>query len=101
MKEWRSLISRRSFLFFNRFADVDDCETNPCKNGGKCIDGINSYTCNCAAGYVGKDCETADIDECTLKPCKNGGVCKDGVGTYDCKCTNGYAGKNCESKKPI
>ena len=26
--------------------DIDDCEPNPCKNGGKCIDVVNKYSCH-------------------------------------------------------
>ncbi|KAJ8300255.1 hypothetical protein KUTeg_021774 [Tegillarca granosa] len=28
--------------------DIDECATTPCKNGGKCINGLNKYTCNCS-----------------------------------------------------
>ena len=38
-------------------SDVDECNSQPCKNGAKCIDRINSYECSCAAGYTGKHCE--------------------------------------------
>ena len=38
--------------------DIDECldAKVPCANGGRCVDGINSYTCDCADGYVGKYC---------------------------------------------
>ena len=39
------------------FVDVDECASNPCKNGGVCNDGIDAYTCKCIPGYEGKDCE--------------------------------------------
>lgn len=29
----------------------------PCKNGGRCIDGIDSFTCRCESGYTGDTCE--------------------------------------------
>jgi len=32
----------------------DECAQNPCKNGGECDDGINSFTCYCHAGFAGK-----------------------------------------------
>ena len=38
--------------------DVDECSSNPCENGGTCIDGINEYSCQCVAGYTGTNCET-------------------------------------------
>ena len=42
-------------------ADVDECDSSPCQNGGTCVDGINSYTCDCDDGYKGPDCETGNI----------------------------------------
>ena len=36
--------------------DIDDCDHNPCENGGTCIDGINAYSCECDAGYFGDIC---------------------------------------------
>ena len=38
--------------------EIDECEPNPCENGGTCTDGINSYTCKCVDGYTGVDCAT-------------------------------------------
>ena len=40
-------------------ADINDCESNPCRNGGTCIDGVNSYTCICSGGWEGAHCETS------------------------------------------
>ena len=45
----------------NYFLDIDECESNPCKNGGACEEGENSYTCTCAPGYIGHDCETGNV----------------------------------------
>jgi hypothetical protein len=38
--------------------DIDDCENIICLNGGTCIDGVNTYNCDCAEGYTGQTCET-------------------------------------------
>ena len=38
--------------------DINECEDNPCQNGGTCEDKINSYSCTCIKGYVGENCET-------------------------------------------
>ena len=38
------------------YSEINDCESNPCQNGGQCIDGIESYQCRCAIGYGGKNC---------------------------------------------
>ena len=36
----------------------NDCpSTNPCENGGTCVDGEGDYSCNCAGGFTGDTCE--------------------------------------------
>ena len=47
-----------SYYVLENLPDVDECGSNPCQNGGTCMDGVNSYTCSCAAGYTGQHCET-------------------------------------------
>lgn len=34
----------------------DECYSNPCQNGGSCIDGVAQYNCSCPDGFVGKYC---------------------------------------------
>ena len=41
--------------------DIDDCAVNPCLNGGACTDGVNSFTCACAAGYTDNTCSTGNF----------------------------------------
>ena len=38
--------------------DIDEClgAKVPCYNGEICVDRVNSYTCDCKDGYVGKYC---------------------------------------------
>ena len=76
--------------------DIDDCASSPCQNGGTCVDGINSYTCNCDLGFDGDNCET-DIDDCASSPCQNGGTCNDGINSFSCDCVPGYTGDRCET----
>ena len=56
---------------FLSLADIDECASSPCKNGGTCID-LNAewtdssdftvgYACQCMAGYTGNQCETSMI----------------------------------------
>ena len=40
--------------------DINDCVPNPCANGGTCTDGVDSYTCDCAAGYTGPNCDVSE-----------------------------------------
>ena len=40
------------------FLHIDDCVNHTCANGGLCVDGVNSYSCSCSAGYTGERCLT-------------------------------------------
>ena len=44
--------------------DIDECDPNPCQNGGICEDKINDYNCICPKCYAGKNCETVRDDIC-------------------------------------
>ncbi|XP_078680109.1 uncharacterized protein LOC144915532 [Branchiostoma floridae x Branchiostoma belcheri] len=35
----------------------DDCQSSPCQNGGTCVDGLDSYSCNCTNDFIGDICE--------------------------------------------
>ena len=37
--------------------DGNECSSNPCRNGGTCVDGCASYTCRCRPSYSGTNCE--------------------------------------------
>jgi hypothetical protein len=43
--------------------DINDCMPNPCQNNGVCSDRINNYTCQCAAGYDGNNCEYSKLKQ--------------------------------------
>ena len=36
---------------------IDDCDPNPCENGGICTDRINTFTCDCEEDFTGLRCE--------------------------------------------
>ena len=104
--------------------DILECEPNPCQHGGNCTDGVNEFTCACAAGWNGTTCEK-DVDDCTPSscnsgqkcvnnigapftcedinecapsegnPCQHGGNCTDGVNAFTCACAPGYSGGTC------
>ena len=74
---------------------LDVCDSSPCKNGGSCTGGDDSYTCNCATGFEGQQCVT---DVCSSSPCQHGGTCHHSVDGYSCTCTDLYAGPNCDTR---
>ena len=41
--------------------DINECSPNPCENGGRCSDGVDTFTCACAPGYTGPTCGTGKI----------------------------------------
>ncbi|XP_063960551.1 uncharacterized protein LOC129267997 isoform X2 [Lytechinus pictus] len=38
--------------------NIDNCQSDTCRNGGTCTDGFNSFSCACATDYSGNDCST-------------------------------------------
>ncbi|XP_038821637.1 versican core protein-like [Salvelinus namaycush] len=82
------------------FMDVDECQSNPCRNGATCMDGVNSFTCVCLPSYTGQLCEQ-DVDECQSNPCRNGATCMDGVNSFTCLCLPSYTGQLCEQDTEV
>ena len=41
--------------------DTEECDSNPCLNGGTCVEDVVKYQCNCVAGYTGVHCETCKL----------------------------------------
>jgi hypothetical protein len=61
---------------------INECCSHPCKNGADCSDGADhtllTYTCVCAVGYTGENCEE-DVNECTEQDpveCESADNCK-------------------------
>ncbi|KAM3842788.1 protein jagged-2-like, partial [Diretmus argenteus] len=75
-----------------------DCVSSPCKNGGTCIDGINSFQCFCPDGWEGNLCDV-DVNECSRNPCQNGGRCVDLLNDFYCHCIDNWKGKTCHSRE--
>ena len=49
----RILVIYPAFLY----ADINECASNPCVNGGTCKDEIGQYVCACPGGFSGNNCE--------------------------------------------
>lgn len=52
-------IDLSSLLFY---LDLNECDSNPCMNGGVCTDGPDSFSCACPDAWTGLRCETGMAD---------------------------------------
>ncbi|NXG46611.1 SNED1 protein, partial [Psilopogon haemacephalus] len=78
-------------------SEIDECQSQPCVNGGQCQDRLAEFLCLCDPGYAGHHCEL-DVDECQSEPCKNSGTCQDLPGSFTCYCPQGFVGTQCETE---
>ncbi|XP_022355593.1 sushi, nidogen and EGF-like domain-containing protein 1 isoform X1 [Enhydra lutris kenyoni] len=76
--------------------ETDECQAQPCRNGGSCRDLPGAFVCQCPAGFTGVHCET-EVDGCHSSPCQHGGRCENGGGAYLCVCPEGFFGYHCET----
>ena len=63
-------ITAKQVFFFNAFKlrisvmcfilDIGECLSEPCHNGGTCIDDVDAFACICVSGYTGDVCETSE-----------------------------------------
>ncbi|PIK46066.1 putative neurogenic locus Notch protein-like [Apostichopus japonicus] len=77
--------------------DVDECtaDSNPCMNGGQCLNRFGTYTCNCPDTHTGVNCESVICSSGSLT-CQNEGVCIVEGSVTSCLCAAGYTGIFCE-----
>ena len=59
LKSTKNICILNSFYLFHLVLDM--CQSQPCQNGGTCVDNINSYTCNCLPDYTGPNCDIGII----------------------------------------
>lgn len=79
--------------------EINECASNPCKNGGVCLDLVNSFICKCNTGYTGLFCETLQ-SPCFPNPCGTGAcnLISDPKFAYICNCPDGsYSLNTCQT----
>ncbi|KAM9301056.1 coagulation factor X-like [Morus bassanus] len=64
----------RTKEFWHIYSDPNQCDSNPCQNGGSCDDQFQDYVCRCPDEYEGKSCEKAVADK--LKCIYDNGGCE-------------------------
>lgn len=69
--------------------------SSSCFHGGTCVDGVNSFSCQCRPGYTGAHCQH-EADPCLSRPCLHGGVCTAAHPGFRCTCPEGFTGAQCQ-----
>ncbi|GFO38964.1 fibropellin-1 [Plakobranchus ocellatus] len=72
--------------------NVDECISEPCQNGGTCVDQVASYFCACLPGFRGENCEITSYSCDGGSVCENATSCEDDyrTGLSMCVCSPGY-----------
>ncbi|GAB1302816.1 Coagulation factor IX [Apodemus speciosus] len=83
--------------FWKQYVDGDQCESNPCLNGGICKDDINSYECWCQVGFEGKNCELDMHTEASSSYSETIGVNSETIANATCNIKNGRCKQFCKN----
>ncbi|KAJ3606806.1 hypothetical protein NHX12_026325 [Muraenolepis orangiensis] len=63
------------FTGVNCELEMQECDSNPCRNGGVCTNLESGYTCACLSGFEGSHCEHSLLP-CGDASCFHGGQCR-------------------------
>ncbi|CAH1240006.1 HMCN1 [Branchiostoma lanceolatum] len=75
---------------------TDQCDSNPCQNGGECFSNDAGYRCFCPEDWHGDNCEKSK--PCSVNPCLNDGICQENGDDFICTCPKGWKGDTCETE---
>ncbi|XP_035298709.1 cubilin isoform X2 [Cricetulus griseus] len=92
----------RNFQRLQQNVERKVCSSNPCRNGGTCVNLHNSFFCICPPQWEGLFCSD-DVNECAIYSgtpfgCQTGSTCVNTVGSFRCECTPDTYGPQCASK---
>ncbi|XP_041486764.1 cubilin isoform X1 [Microtus oregoni] len=92
----------RNFQSLQQTVERKVCSSNPCLNGGTCVNLHNSFLCICPPQWEGLFC-SKDVNECAIYSgtpfgCQSGATCVNTMGSFRCDCTPDTYGPQCASK---
>ena len=50
------------YIVIRLSTDINECSRDPCENRATCTNEVGSYSCTCAHGYTGYNCETGTFE---------------------------------------
>ncbi|XP_045472679.1 protein eyes shut [Harmonia axyridis] len=75
--------------------EINECLSNPCRNGAVCVDLLADYNCACSFGFMGKNCEE-EMHICETNNCRNNALCLLEDGEPVCYCVPDFHGDLCQ-----
>ncbi|XP_078317513.1 uncharacterized protein LOC111120118 isoform X8 [Crassostrea virginica] len=85
----------KGYMGDNCSQDIDECLPNPCLHGGRCLNQIGQYQCDCSeTGYNGVNCSNPET-ETSQTVCFNEGIYV--TASRSCSCPPGYSGAQCQN----
>lgn len=52
-----NFLNQQSSSCFPSSSDINECEAEPCRNGGICTDLVANYSCECPGEFMGRNCQ--------------------------------------------
>ncbi|XP_067100528.1 hyaluronan-binding protein 2 [Osmerus mordax] len=85
---------------YDLFDLKDECDPNPCLNGGRCDTAKGGFVCSCPEPYTGKKCSKVK-NVCKNAKCGRGDCLMTKTAPfYECKCTAPYKPPACRKASP-
>ena len=73
-------------MHFNaNFSVTNECASNPCQNGGQCLDTMGMFICQCTPGFSGETCTRSEYSSKILPICVDT-VVHTNVAFNQCQC---------------
>ncbi|XP_048386372.1 fibulin-7 isoform X3 [Stegostoma tigrinum] len=71
-------------------SEINECASNPCQNGGLCVDAVNQYTCTCINSWMGRHCQYSGQTEWSDLSFSRKPHCAEVERTQHCSCDAGF-----------
>ena len=99
----KQIITPNFNLVMFQCVDLNECLSNPCGSGARCINEYGGFSCECPPGARGDPyTNCGSLDQCQNNPCGLNARCFNDGGSYRCECPQGFEGnptQQCRGEK--